>query len=197
MNRKKFLKCSCGLGIGSCFGFGMIANEKLFASVDQNPDPDKGTPVIPADSRQVQNVLSYIDSSMDEQTKKTIFDRLGYEHTTGTGFKNWINGYKKNLKDYFEGVNSNKDSYWEKIEYLPETSAIRITGKEVDKCACPYAQHDNPPKALCNYCCINFQASMFEMLLDKPVKKVELTESYLLGGNRCSSIVYIDGSLEF
>ena len=32
---------------------------------------------------------------------------------------------------------------------------------------------------------------MFEMLLDKPVKKVDLDESYLAGGNKCSSTIRI------
>lgn len=195
MDRKNFLKCSCGLGIGSCFGLSIFAGDKLSAAVLQS-ESDNSTPVVPVDTRQMQNVLSYIDSSMDENVKKTIFERLGYEHTTDPGFKNWINGYKDDLKGFFDRVNSAKDTYWEKIEYNPETSAIKITGKPVDKCACPFAQHENPPKSLCTYCCINFQKKMFEMLLGMPVAKVNIDESYLFGNNRCSTTLYIDGKLE-
>jgi hypothetical protein len=197
MDRKNFLKCACGLSVGSCFGLNMVLNDKLSAAVKQNSESDKNTPVVPIDTRQMQNVLCYIDSSMDESVKKTIFDKLGYEHTTDPGFINWIDGYKNNLKGFFDRINSNKDTYWEKIEYNPEASTIKITGKPVDRCACPYAQNENPPKALCNYCCISFQVSMFELLLGRPVKKVDLDESYLLGGNRCSSTVYFDGKLHF
>lgn len=185
----------CGLGIGSCAGINMLTNEKLFAEDEQNSEPEKKTPLVPTDTRQIQNVLSYIESSMDEPVKKSIFERLGAEHLTHPGFANWINENKNNIKGYFDRINSNKDTYWEKIEYDSETSAIKITGKPVDRCACPYAQSENPPLSLCYHCCVGFQKKMFELLLEKPVIKVQVDESYLLGGNRCSSTVFIDGKL--
>ena len=195
MDRKDFLKSTCGLGICSCIGIGLLTNDKLFASGIQNIQDAKNTPLVPVDVKQIQNVFSYIDSSMDEQVKKSIFEKLGAEHFADEGFKNWINNKKKDLKEYFDNINSNKDTYWEKIEYDPEASAIKITGKPVDRCACPYTRPENPPLSLCNYCCVGFQKAMFEMLLGKPVIKVQLDESYLLGGNRCSSTLYIDGQL--
>ena len=196
MDRKNFLKGVCGLGICSCAGFSLLASDKLLASVIQTSQSDKKTPPVPVDVRQIKNVLKYIDTSMDEPVKKNIFEKLGAEHLTDTGFINYINETKKNLKGYFDRINSNKDTYWEKIEYNPETSTIKITGKPVDRCACSYAQTENPPISLCNHCCIGFQKSMFEMLLGKPVTKVQLDESYLLGGKRCSSTVFIDGTLQ-
>lgn len=194
MERKDFLKCACSIGLSSCFGMGLLTNEKLFAEVKQDAKTDKKTPIVPVEPRQVQNVLFYVQENMDEPIKKNIFERLGYEHTTSTGFINWIKGYKNNLKGFFDHYNSNKDSYWEKIEYDPDTSTIKITGKVVDRCACPYAQTDNPPVSLCKYCCINFQKSMFEMLLDKKVT-VKTDEAFLLGGKRCSTTIIVDGKL--
>jgi hypothetical protein len=193
MDRKDFFKSACGLGVCSGVGIGLLSNNS-FASVKQDPIATKNTPVLPVEPRQIQNVLYHIDSTMDESIKKNIFEQLGYEHTTNDGFKNWINGYKSNLKGFFDKVNSNNDTYWEKIEYNPETSEIKITGKPVDRCACPYAQAANPPKSLCNYCCINFQKSMFEMLLGKSVK-IQLDEAFLLGGKRCSTTIFVDGKL--
>jgi len=197
MNRKKFFKNACGLGIGSCVGFTFLSNSDLLASVKQDPTGNKSTPIIPVDTRQIQNVLSYIDSSMDESIKKNIFERIGYEHTTEDSFINWINGTKNNVKDLFDYINSqtDKNSHWEKIEYDPVLSTLKITGKPADRCACPYAQAANPPKSLCNYCCKNFQKNMFEMLLDKPVK-VQLDETFLLGGKRCSVTIFVEGKLQ-
>lgn len=197
MDRNSFLKKVCGFGICSCVGAGLLSEGNLFAAVEQDSSSIKGTSVIPVDTRQVQNVLSYIDSTMDESIKKNIFERLGYEHTTKHSFKNWINGNKNNLKGFFDYINSNTDtnSDWEKIEYDPILSTIKITGKPADRCACPYAQEANPPKSLCNYCCKNFQKHMFEMLLDKPVK-VQLDETFLLGGKRCSVTIFVDGKLQ-
>ena len=193
MDRKDFFKSACGLGICSCIGVGLLSNNS-FASVKQNTIEIKKTPVLPVEPRQIQNVLYHIDSTMDESIKKNIFEQLGYEHTTNDGFKNWINGYKNNIKSFFDMVNSNKDTYWERIEYNPETSTIKVTGKPVDRCACPYAQAANAPKSLCNYCCINFQKNMFEMLLGKSVK-VQTDEAFLLGGKRCSTTIFVDGKL--
>lgn len=197
MDRKEFFKHTCRLSVGSCLGLSLLMKEEeALAAEDQKSDSENNTQLVPADTRQIQNTLSYIESSMDESVKKSIFERLGAEHLTDPGFANWINENKKNIKGYFDYINSNKDTYWEKIEYDPETSAIKITGKPVDRCACPYAQHENPPLALCNYCCIGFQKRMFELLLDLPVTKVVIDESYLFGGKRCSSTMYIDGKLQ-
>ena len=195
MDRKDFFK-TCTLGVGSCLGMRLLLSDKVLAADDQQSSEEDNTQLVPADTRQIQNTLSYIESSMDESVAKSIFERLGAEHLSDPGFINWINENKKNIKGYFDYINSNKDTYWEKIEYDPETSAIKITGKPVDRCACPYAQHENPPLALCNYCCIGFQKRMFELLLDLPVTKVVIDESYLFGGKRCSSTMYIDGKLQ-
>jgi hypothetical protein len=196
MDRKKFLKCACGLGIGSCAGFGILSKNNLIAAVTPNSNSDKKTPLVPVDTRQIQNVLSYIESSMDESVNKYIFEKLGAEHLTHPEFLKWINENKNDIKGYFDRINSNKDTYWDTIEYDPEASAIKIIGKPVDRCACPYAQSENPPLSLCNHCCVGFQKAMFEMLLDKPVTKVVIDESYLLGGKRCSSTMYIKGRLK-
>ena len=197
MDRKYFLKSACGLGICSCACFNLLTNNKVLAAVTRTSQSDKNTPLVPVDARQIQNVLSYIDASMDESIKKKIFEKLGAEHLTNAGFKNFINDTKKNLKGYFDRINSNKDTYWEKIEYNPEASTIKITGRPVDRCACPYAQTENPPLSLCKHCCVGFQKCMFEMLLERPVTKIQIDESYLLGGKRCSSTVFINGTLQF
>ena len=195
MKRKNFLKCSCSIGLASCVGLGTVAGESLFAKVTEDEIIDKKNPLIPVDTRQVQNVLSHVENTMDENVKKSIFDKLGYEHTTDPGFIDWINGYKKDLKKFFDRINSDKDTYWEKIEYDPKISAIKITGKPVDRCACAYAQAENAPKSLCNYCCKSFEKHMFEMLLDKTVR-VEVNKAFLLGGKRCSSTIYVSGTLQ-
>jgi|WetSurMetagenome_2_1015567.scaffolds.fasta_scaffold76526_2 hypothetical protein len=194
MNRKNFCKTACGLGIGSCAGFGFISDGNFSAIGKQTQEAPKSTPVVSIDQRQIQNVLRFVDSSMDESVKKRIFDRLGFEHTTNDKFRGWINGYKKDIKSFFDMVNSNKDTYWEKLEYNPDLSAIKVIGRIVDKCACPFAQCEEPPKSLCNYCCKSFQEQMFGMLLDKKVK-VQIDDAFLLGGKRCSTTIFVDGKL--
>jgi len=126
--------------------------------------------------------------------KKQIFERLGLEHTTNDQYYSRLIKYKKDIKSYFDWVNGNQSIYWEKLEYDPDLSAIKVIGRIVDKCACPFAQCENPPKSLCNYCCKNFQKAMFEILLDKKVN-VQIDEAFLLGGKRCSTTIFVDGKL--
>ncbi len=75
--------------------------------------------------------------SMDESVRKSVFEKLGAEHLTHPGFKKFIHDAKKNLQGYFDNINSNKDTYWEKIEYLPATSTIKITGKPGNRSRVP------------------------------------------------------------
>jgi hypothetical protein len=194
MDRKNFCKTTCGLGISSCLGFGFLSNTGLSATGELIQEADKRNPIVPVDLRQIQNVLRFVDSSMDEPSKKAVFERLGMEHTTSEKFIVVMDGYKKDLKGYFDSVNSKKDTYWEKMEYNPDTSVIKITGKVVDRCACSYAQCANPPKSLCNYCCKNFQKQMFEIILGKKVE-VKIDAAFLLGDNRCSTTIFVDGKL--
>lgn len=196
MKRKEFFKKACGMGVCSFMGLGLLSK-----CSENNPTAEKKsvgtqTPVESADARQIQNLLTYIESEIDDPAKTSIFERLGAEHLTDPMFAGSINQMKENIKGYFDYVNSGQDKYWEKIEYNSESSTIKITGKPVEKCACAYAQFENPPLSLCNTCCTNFQKTMFEMLLEKTVTKVQVDEAYMLGGNRCSTTLFIDGKLQ-
>lgn len=200
MNRKEFFKKACGMGLCSCIGLGVLSkcgvSETVKEPEKENDPVDETTAVVPADARQIQNLLTFVESSLDDAVSKSIFEQLGAEHLTDPGFVGYINESKKNIKGYFDYINSGKDTYWEKIAYDSASSTIKITGKPVDKCACAYAQFENPPLSLCRTCCTNFQKCLFQMLLEKTVTKVQVDAAYLLGGNRCSTTLYIDGKIE-
>jgi len=94
-------------------------------------------------------------------------------------------------KKFLDNINVQHNSkFWESLVFSADQSRLILTGKEVDGCACSYAAGDAPPLALCNHCCKNFQQELFSYLLGKPVE-VTITESYLLGGKRCSTIIDI------
>jgi len=196
MNRKEFFKKACGMGLCSCMGLSLFTKCKVTEpekETESTTTTDESADVVPADARQIQNLLIYVESSIDEPAKSDIFKQLGAEHLSHPQFVGFINESKKNIQGYFNYINSGQDTYWEKIEYDSESSTIKITGKPVDKCACAYAQFENPPLSLCHTCCRNFQKVMFEMLLDRTVTEVRTDEAYLLGGNRCSTTLFIDG----
>jgi hypothetical protein len=158
------------------------------------PEAPKITPLVNVEARQIQNVLSFVESTMEESVKRRVFERLGLEHTTNPHFRDWILGYRNNIQSFFNMVNSNQDRYWERLEYDPENSAVRVIGRIVDRCACPYAQAPNPPLSLCHHCCKSFQKQMFELLFQKPVT-VQIDTAYLLGNDRCSTTIFVEGGL--
>lgn len=152
-------------------------------------------PLIPVDRRQIANTLSFVDSTVGEPAKRQLFERLGYEHVTDPGFREAMTRWRDDLQGYFDRINSGRDTYWERMEYIREPASVRVVGKPVTRCACPYAQTERPAKSLCHYCCRNFQQCMFEFLLQRPVR-VRIDEAFLLGGTRCSTTIFFDGELE-
>lgn len=197
---------NCASGLGSCAAAGLVAPLLKASGADTAPSgappvPDKAggestlIPLVPMSARQIGNTLSFIDATMDESVKQRTFERLGYEHTTDPKFAGRIAAASKDLKGFFNRVNSQNDTYWEKIEYLRAPPGIRVTGKVVTRCACSYAQCDRPAKSLCHYCCRSFQQHMFAMLLQRPVR-VQIDEAFLLGGKRCSTTIFFEGELE-
>lgn len=197
MNRKEFFKKACGLGLCSSMSLSFLSKCSLTEpETEKKNDTDNPDTTVPADARQIQNLLTYIESSIDDPAKKNIFERLGAEHCTEPQFSGFINEAKNNIKGYFDFINSGKDTYWENIKYDSGSSTITITGKPVDKCACAYAQYENPPLSLCYTCCTGFQKAMFEMLLGKKITKVQTDEAFLLGGKRCSTTLFVDGTLQ-
>jgi hypothetical protein len=188
MKRKDFLnKCaSCGaLSLLGLFYTGKVnAGEINIKKEDDDGEPMNKT--------QIRQLLRFIDASVDEPDKKNIFSRLGYECLYSRNYDKWINSFKENTDEFFNRVQRGESKYWEQLEYDKEKSVITLVGRKFQTCACDYGKCDQPPKSLCNYCCKNFQQEMFGLLLGKPVE-VRIDESVILGGERCSTTMFVGG----
>ncbi len=140
--------------------------------------------------QQIKNVFAYIDAHQSEEVKKDVFEKLGQEcfHS----LKGWVDSIgAHNIQKVMEDVNIRELSpYWEKLQFNEDRSILYLTGRKVERCACALGNVENPPKALCNYCCKKFQEQVFGTFIGKEVK-VEITESYILGGERCSTAIHI------
>jgi hypothetical protein len=146
---------------------------------------------IPINQDQINNLLAYIDNQPDETIKKNVFTRLGYECFYSRSRTQWIDQFNGNLQEFMDSINIRHQSkYWESVVLSDDKKQIIITGKEVDGCACSYSAGKAPPLSLCNYCCKSFQQELFAYLLGKPVKVI-ITESFLLGNTRCSTVIEI------
>ncbi len=140
---------------------------------------------------QVQNVLKYVDAEQSAAVKEAVFTRLGHECFYARQLDGWIGRYTGNVQAFLDWVNVEKASkYWERLEFTPDGQTLVLTGKKVAGCACSFADCAEPPLSLCNYCCKNFQQEMFGMLLGRKVE-VTITESFLLGGERCNTEIHL------
>ncbi len=139
--------------------------------------------------QQMRNVFVYIDSNQSEEVKKDIFGKLGQE--CFYSLKGWVDSIGNNIQKLMDDVNVRDLSpYWEKLQFNEDRSVLYLTGKKVGKCVCALGNVAHPPKSLCNYCCKRFQENVFGTFLGKEVT-VEITESCILGGERCSTAIHI------
>lgn len=140
---------------------------------------------------QVQNILKFIDSTQPEAVKAQIFCQLGHECFYSRNLDAWIGKYAGNMQAFLDWVNVEQGSrYWERLEFNTDRSQLILTGKIVEGCACAFADCSQPPLSLCHYCCKHFQEEIFGTLLGQKVE-VEITEAFLLGDQRCNTIIHI------
>jgi hypothetical protein len=140
---------------------------------------------------QGKNLLKYIDDTLDETVKMNIFSQLGHECFHCNHLDQWIDEFKGDVEKFLDSIKVRHQSrYWESLVFSTDKSQLTLTGKEVDECACPFADCSAPPLSLCHYCCKSFQEEIFKSLLDKQVE-VTITESYLWGNRRCSTVIAI------
>lgn len=140
-------------------------------------------------AQQMRNMFVYIDSNQSETVKKDIFEKLGHECFRRS--KEWVDSVGNNIEKLMDDVNVRDVSpYWQKLQFNEDRSILYLTGRKVGKCVCPLGNLESPPKSLCNYCCRKFQEEVFGVFLGKEVT-VEITESCILGGERCSTAIHI------
>ena len=150
-------------------------------------------PYVPQEmnQEQVKNILKFIDASQSESVKNSIFSQLGHECFYARKLDGWIGQYRGDVQAFLDRVNiQHASKYWERLEFTEDRTMLILTGKKVQGCACAFADCSQPPQSLCHYCCKNFQQELFGMLLGQKVE-VTITESYLLGGERCSTTIHL------
>jgi hypothetical protein len=140
---------------------------------------------------QVKSILQYIDSTQPENIKRDIFCQLGRECFRTGNTDAWVAAYQGHIQAFLDRVNlENKSPYWEKLEFNADRSILYLTGRKVQACACAFGDCEKPPVSLCQYCCKTYQENIFGMLFQRKVE-VEITESRILGGERCSTAIHL------
>jgi hypothetical protein len=187
MNRRSFVGngCACSLALLTS----LVVGESQAASADKEKPKSKDVNY-KVNPQQIMNLLKYIDGSSDKSLKRAVFSRLGYECCYSNKRDKWILQYRDNLDAFLAYTNEGRSRYWEKLEYDKASATLTVTSKKFGHCVCAYGQCPKPPKSLCTHCCKSFQTELFKLLFGKKVK-VEITESILLGGERCCTKVRV------
>jgi hypothetical protein len=148
-------------------------------------------PQIEINQDQVKDLIQFIDASQSEAVKNSLFSRLGYGCFHIRKTDTWIEKYRGDVQSFLDWVNiQHASTFWEALEYTEDRKTLILTGRKVQGCACAFADCAQPPLSLCRYCCKNFQQEFFSTLLGQKVE-VEITEAYLLGGERCSTAIHL------
>ena len=147
MDRKRFLtECwSCG----ALSFLGLLRSDKVNAQEKSikksNIDGEK------INKNQIQQLLKFIDSSINKKDRERIFNKLGYECLYSRNYDKWILSFKDKQDEFFNRVKRGESKYWEKLEYDKKNSVITLTGKKFQSCVCEFSQCIEPPKSLCKY----------------------------------------------
>jgi len=140
-------------------------------------------------AKQIQNTLQYVDRTQSEDVKRCIFGELGCQCFQTSGVGSALEQFRGRPEAYLKHINDERAApYWESLLPGGDGKTYILTGVVVDRCVCSLAGGKDAPLALCEYCCREFQEKLFGTLFDRPVE-IEITSSYLRGGDRCSTVI--------
>jgi len=144
---------------------------------------------IKLNAKQIRNTLKFIHNTQSDDVKQSIFSELGRQCFCMSGTGEHLEKYRGQPGEYLKRVNDDHSViYWESILPGEEENAYILTGVPVDRCVCSLADGKDAPLSLCDYCCKSFQKQLFSTLFDREVD-IEITESFLKGDGRCSTLI--------
>jgi predicted ArsR family transcriptional regulator len=190
MKRNDFFK-TCGAGICGCGVLGLLA--PLAAHADEKVEPTAAAPVDPELLKQqlegarerFAKLLAVMDEQLDDATRSKILQSLGSQ--CSQPYAAFFKKYSGNLQGFLDKI---KTAWVEQTEYDEKTGILRTIGKPAP-CACPLVQAGRTPVEFCE-CSRGWTQAAFSTVLGRPVS-VEIEESVLRGGSRCSFRIGVKG----
>jgi predicted hydrocarbon binding protein len=173
MRRSDFL-FSCA-GLCSCTGLAALAAP---AAEAQNPNPELDALQwkLGAARDRFAKLVGILNQTLDEPTRKTIFNRLGRQ--CSANYRKMVSEHP-NVQSFLDAA---RKSWVESAEYDEKAGTLRIVDKATT-CTCPLVLAGATPGSFCD-CTLGWQEAIYSELLGKPVK-AEVEESILRGGKRC------------
>lgn len=189
MKRNDFFK-TCGAGICGCGLLGLLAP---LAARGEDTAPAAAAPEdlellkqqLEGARERFARMMSVMDEQLDDATRGKVLQGLGRECAKDYGA--FFNKYRGDLPGFLAKV---KTAWVEQAEYDEKTGVLRVVGKPAP-CACPLVKAGRTPAEFCD-CSRGWTEAAYSTVLGKPVT-VEIEESVLRGGTRCSFRVGVKG----
>jgi predicted hydrocarbon binding protein len=183
MKRNEFFKM-CGAGICGCGVLGLLA--PLAARADDTAASTAAAPVDPELLKQqlegarerFARLLSVMDEQLDAATRGKVLQGMGRE--CSREYSPLFNKYRGDLQGFLAKI---KTAWVERTEYDEKTGILLTVGKPAP-CGCPLVKAGRTTAEFCD-CSRGWTQAAFSTVLGKPVS-VEIEESVLRGGSRCS-----------
>lgn len=178
MNRKQFLNTCVG-GACACAVTSVIPSSALAAD-QPKPAEDWRIPFI---KRRYGKLLELLEGQMDESKLNDLLQHLGAYCAMSSSH---LNAHKGDIDGFIKDFKAMAN---EDISYDRNSQIVTIVGPERSECFCPLVDTKATTKTVCN-CSLGWQKHTYETLLGKKVH-VELTESVVRGGKRCTFKVHV------
>lgn len=189
MKRNEFMKtCAgvCGCGVLSLMAPLSASAERAEEQTTTAPDETSGLKrQLDGAQERFAKLLSIMANDLDPAVRLKILQSLGRECAQDYGAL-----FQKCRGDLGGFLAKIQTAWVERAEYDEKTGLLRIIGKPAP-CACPLVKPGRTPAEFCD-CTLGWQEAAFATVLGKPVA-VEIEESVLRGGTRCSFRITFKG----
>jgi len=180
MKRKEFLK-SC-TGMCSCAAFGLLApgdaKAQSAAAAPENPEAAALGRKLDAVQTRFAELMGILNRELDAPARERILRSLG--GSCAEHYKDMFLKYKNNLRGFLDYA---RKEWAEEASFDEKTGVVRVVDRS-PKCVCPLVKQGATPGEFCQ-CTIGWQTAAYSTITGKPVE-VELVDSILRGGRRCS-----------
>ena len=179
MQRRQFLKNAGAVGLCSCFVARVLAGETTSAT---KPAPADDWRIAFAKQR-YSKLITLVAGRVDEKTFREIVEEVGRFCSES--------GFSKKYPGQLEAYLAEMQKRWgAKTDYDSNTQTVQVSFQPESKdCACPLMGKGLVPAAACQ-CSVGSMRRSFANVTGHDVT-VELKESVLQGGEKCSFAIHV------
>ena len=185
MDRKEFLRSTCGLGLCACTGMLLAGKAGAKEKAAECPPPKDEWKLDFVQNR-FSKFVDVIDQQVDPDTRDQMFGKFGEvcSNESVGQFKQYIG----NIDGFLQYI---RENWVESAEFDKARNEITITGKPSDKCFCPFVGNSKMSTNFCN-CSTGWMKQTYGAILGKKVE-AKATATVLRGDDRCSFKIQILG----